>query len=399
MRGELEPQQLGNKRLPRISGGLLHALQQGSLQQGALATSAADAATLSPHDLGISRGTLGCGSRNTDGNVRVNQDCGFRPQNETIIKYDPNDPDNLVAGMNDYRSGEGFQGFAYSLDGGRTWGDGLIPFTNHRNQPQPGHTLADGPGTGHTYEAHSDPGLTWDSRGNAFFSAVLFDRGTAASGVFVTISPQVKGSFFNSVPSAGSRYMAVEDNDPAVLHDKPFVTADFYRSSPFRDYVYVTWTVFDFSCKDANNNPAYCKSPIYFSRSTDHANTWSQPVPISGNSPALCFFGDVFGNPADLPNDCNFDQGPDPIVLPDGTLVVVFNNGNTPAGNPNGQQLAVISHDAGNTWIGPVKVGDDIIVGEPVCADAGGECIPGADVRTNDFPRIGVHRENDNRFG
>jgi hypothetical protein len=108
----------------------------------------------------------------------------------------------------------------------------------------------------------------------------------------------------------------------------------------------------------------------------------------------LCFFGDVFGNPNDLPNDCNFDQGADPIVLPDGTIVVVFNNGNTPAGNPNGQQLAVVSHDAGNTWLGPVKVGDDLLVGEPLCADAGGECIPGADVRTNDFPRIGVHRGN-----
>jgi len=85
-------------------------------------------------------------------------------------------------------------------------------------------------------------------------------------------------------------------------------------------------------------------------------------------------------------------------VLPNGDLVVVFNNGNTPAGNPNAQQLAVVSHDAGDTWEGPFKVGDDVTLGEPQCADAPGECIPGADIRTNDFPRIAVNRQNGHLF-
>jgi hypothetical protein len=75
---------------------------------------------------------------------------------------------------------------------------------------------------------------------------------------------------------------------------------------------------------------------------------------------------------------------------------VVFNNGNTPEGNPNGQQLAVVSKDGGATWGKPVKVGDDIIVNEPACDFGRGpeECIPGAFVRTNDFPRIAVDKAN-----
>jgi len=36
--------------------------------------------------LKISQGTLGCRARNTDGNVRVNQDCTFRRQAEELIK-------------------------------------------------------------------------------------------------------------------------------------------------------------------------------------------------------------------------------------------------------------------------------------------------------------------------
>src|SRR5437868_7578628 len=38
----------------------------------------------------------------------------------------------------------------------------------------------------------------------------------------------------------------------------------------------------------------------------------------------------------------------------------------------------------------PVKVGDDHVVGEPQCDFGRGpeECIPGAFIRTNDFPRI-----------
>lgn len=394
-RGELEPRPLpgGTKMTPALSSTVRQALEQGSPERRAAQLTAGPSSSSSNAEfLGLSRGTLGCGARNTDGNVRVNQDCGFRPQNETIIKYNPFDPDNLTGGFNDYRTGEGHAGFSFSLDGGRTWGDGILPVTNRRNNPPPGHTIRGGPGTNHTYEAHGDPGLAWDSRGNAFYSAGVFDRSTGASAIFATVSLGLKGATYISVPNGtvNPPYVVAEDNDVLVLHDKPFIAADFYPGSRFRDYVYVTWSGFDFAC-GPGGNPAYCKSPIYFSRSQDHGRTWTTPKIISGSSP-LCFFGDFF-DPTAKPSDCNFDQGSDPVVLPNGDLVVVFNNGNTPPGNPNGQQLAVVSQNAGDTWFGPFKVGDDVTTGEPQCAGVG-QCIPGAYVRTNDFPRIAVHKSN-----
>src|SRR5581483_9363408 len=110
----------GVKLTPGVSGGMLHGLELGaSPRSNAAAVTSSRSTSAGPSNsafLGLSRGTLGCGARNTDGNVRVNQDCGFRPQNETSIKVNPNDFDNLIGGMNDYRTGEGFQGFAFSID-------------------------------------------------------------------------------------------------------------------------------------------------------------------------------------------------------------------------------------------------------------------------------------------
>jgi hypothetical protein len=84
--------------------------------------------------------------------------------------------------------------------------------------------------------------------------------------------------------------------------------------------------------------------------------------------------------------------------MPNGDLEVVFNNGNTPPGNPNAQTLGVHCSPTGSSTNGtahlncmtPVKVGDDIVTGEPQCDFGRGpeECIPGAFIRTNDFPRI-----------
>ena len=39
----------------------------------------------------------------------------------------------------------------------------------------------------------------------------------------------------------------------------------------------------------------YCSSPIFASMSSDHGLTWSTPEEISGVSPTICFFGNIFG--------------------------------------------------------------------------------------------------------
>jgi hypothetical protein len=246
--------------------------------------------------------------------------------------------------------------------------------------------------------------LAVDSRGRAYFSCVTFDLASNATGLYVTQSPRgAEGSFYFNVPTPPAKdFMVVEDNNGLIFHDKNFIAADFYRNSPNRDNVYVTWTVFKF---DATG--AYQQSPIFGSMSTDHGLTWSTPEDISGTSATLCFFGDAF-DPTLSPHKCDFDQGSDPVALPNGDLEVIFNNGNTPSGNPNGQQLSVHCHPTGSSTAGtghlncasPAKVGDDVLTGEPTCDFGRGpeECIPGAYIRTNDYPRINTQNTQNNHL-
>jgi hypothetical protein len=170
---------------------------------------------------GVTIQTAGCSNRGRDGNVRVNQDCSFRRQAEELIKANPIDSRNLIAGQNDSRVGFNRCGFDFSFDGGQHWGDGLPPFYQHLNGPVAGHTIAGGPGTNHTYDAASDPALAFDSQGRAFFSCVLFDLASNASAVFVTASvPGAGGSFYNNVPASGSSFVAVEDNSAEIAHTR-----------------------------------------------------------------------------------------------------------------------------------------------------------------------------------
>src|SRR3954468_5472083 len=413
------------RRVPFLSASTVQAAEdavgvsaQDDRLEGADATE--DASDAGFPSVGAAEGTVGCSERDRGGrdhgndggrNVRVNQDCTFRRQAEEEITYNPVNTRNLVGGQNDSRVGYNQCGIDFTLDRGRHFGDMLPPFRQRTNHPElmgpnstnpNNNTIAGGDGTGHTYDAGSDPAVAVDSHGRAYFSCVVFDVASNASGVYVTQSPQgADGSFFFNIPDApDKRFMAVEDNSPLVFHDKNFIAADRFARSPNRDNVYLTWTVFKFSpdCRGGTPDvPGFCGSPIFGTMSTDHGITWSTPEEISGTSATLCFFGNFF-DPTRDPHACDIDQGSDPKVLPNGDLEVIFNNGNTAPNNPNAQQLGVHCRPTGSSTSGtahlncatPTKVGDDIVTGEPACDFGRGpeECIPGAYIRTNDFPRI-----------
>jgi hypothetical protein len=412
-----------NRRLPWISPGALASADQ--RMEGADATPDVDLVGQTPNS------AIGCGARNTNGNVRVNQDCSFRRQAETDMSFNPADPTNLLAGQNDSRVGFNQCGIDWSTDSGAHWGDLLPPFRQHLNSPEADgfHTIQGQVGTEHTYDAASDPTTAFDASGRGYFSCVMFDVASNATGVFVMQSPAVaKGSSFFNIPTSGPAWTVVEDNSgtgftTSVLHDKEFITTDTSSASGgarvagAQNNVYVTWTVFFFDNRCGGGHPGggYCQSPIFGAMSTNGGRTWSAPEEISGSSASLCFFGNFFDPRLDE-HKCDFNQGSDPIVLPDGRLVVPFNNGNTPAGNPNGQQLAVVCSPSGTTDTqanaqaarlncgAPQKVGDDFIFSqnasnpgsEPLCNFGRGpeECIPGAFIRTNDFPRSAINTSN-----
>src|SRR5215472_7491085 len=72
-------------------------------------------------------------------NVKLNHNClnisdpdlqgRGQAQNETSIAQDPYNPNHLIGSSNDYRRGDGGCFAYYSLDGGQTWADSIIPMT------------------------------------------------------------------------------------------------------------------------------------------------------------------------------------------------------------------------------------------------------------------------------
>jgi hypothetical protein len=165
--------QVGTKRSSFLSSGLLKAAEEVDSRGGVSAADdrlfAADGAVTAEtgkRDIGISGGTLGCRNRNTNGNVRVNQDCTFRRNAENDIVHNPAQPTNLLAGSNDSRVGYNQCSIAWSLDNGRHWGDLLPPFRQKLNNPEAmvptaedpnSHTILGSPGTLHTYDRGQRP--------------------------------------------------------------------------------------------------------------------------------------------------------------------------------------------------------------------------------------------------
>ncbi len=275
--------------------------------------------------------------------VRVNQDVAGAPQNETAIAVDPNNPERIVAGANDYVTrtwdcqingtpcsalGDGYSGTYFSNDGGETWGD-VSSDPQHLGTLIPGVTrLAGGP-----YDAGGDPALAFDSQGNVYYAGLGFNRTSAPNTVAVN-----KGSFdANGQLSWSLPTFINQTSSPSTLNDKEWIAADWHVSSPYHDRVYVSWTRFIF-------NPVqgfYVQSPIFFAYSSDGGQTFSEPTNISGN--------------------VLYDQGSRPIVGYDGTVYVIF-EGATRLSTLDSTYI-VKSTDGGASFSKPVKIAEvqDII--------------------------------------
>lgn len=368
------------KALPHVSGGTEVSFDEERAE-------AADAQSAGGSDLppDATATALGCANRGSLTNPRVNQDCTARRQAEEQVAVNPLDAQNIIAGQNDSRVGFNHCGFDYSLDRGHTFGDGIPPFFQHIN-----------PGTGHTYDAASDPNVTFNGAGVAWYSCVVFDLNSNASGLFAVPSTAgLKGSAYGNVAAGPSNFVVAETNDGHTFFDKQFMAGDL---RPGQKSVYITFTVFksDQKCSTGNNPGAFCSSEIFYSKWDGAARTWSPIVNVSGSSP-LCVAGDTFDKTA-APDACNFDQGSMPVVSPvDGSVYVVWNNGNTPT--LVNQTLGRRINTDGS--MGPVvKVGLDDESNLGLCDLGRGpeECVKSLNVRTNDFPAIAVDPTNSNHL-
>jgi hypothetical protein len=278
-------------------------------------------------------------------NVRVNQDTAAAPQNETAIAVDPNNPNRIVGGANDYVTrtwdctvngtpcsalGDGYSGTYYSNNGGSTWCCNSNPNSNYTPTIDPAQIGTLIPGVerlvGGQYDAGGDPSVAFDSQGHVFYAGLGFNRTSPPNTVAVN-----KGTFDGSGHLSWSAPTFInQTTSPSTLNDKEWIAVDSHASSPFRDRVYVTWTRFLFEA----GTGAYVQSPIFFVYSTDGGATFSTPKSIVGNV--------LYG------------QGSRPVVGPDGTLYV-FWNGSTRLASLNSTYM-VKSTDGGATWSPPLSV-------------------------------------------
>lgn len=363
-----------------------------ALDDSPAAAAARAAGPLSPRALRTPQQPGAHGCPGTIGNdVKVNQNClnqadvdlqgRGQAQNETWSAVDPNNPAHVLASYNDYRRGDGTCGTSYSLDAGRTWGDSTVPNSFVR-----GDAFA---AARQYFQAGGDTSVAYDSRGNAYLSCQMFQRGAngvtpdadQSSGLYVFRSTGTDGASWNFPARA-----VVEHNDVAgegnFLLDKQLMAVDASRTSRFRDRVYVTWTSF------AADGTAY----IYGAYSKDYGETFSAPVVISHGSP-------VCGNTYKLPTPqgaCNENQFSQPFTAPDGTLYVTYanyNNAFTGSDNSN-QMLLAKSTDGGQSFSKPVLVGTYNEL--PDCQatqgqDAGRGCVPERGASKNSYFRAGQY--------
>ncbi len=127
-------------------------------------------------------GSRGC-SYTIGNNVNMDTDCQNvsdpdlagrgQAQNETYISEDHNRAGNLLGSSNDYRRGDGGCFGYYSLDNGRTFQDVAIPNSFTRGAAY---------GSAREYwGGGGDTSSAFDTRGNAYYSCQVFNRGVPTS--------------------------------------------------------------------------------------------------------------------------------------------------------------------------------------------------------------------------
>ena len=349
----------------------------------------------------LPRGAGECTAR-LGSNVKVNQNCltvsdatlqgRGQANNETSIAQDALNPNHLVASDNDYVRGDGTCGASYSTDRGKSWNNSTVPN---------GFTAGLGGNARQYWEAGGDTSVAWDTRGNAYLSCQLFNRGAGVtenadqSSGFVVLRSTGNGGASWNFPGRYVTSFFDPNGAGTVLEDKQLMAVDNNVHSPFRDRVYVSWTEF------AADGTAY----IYESYSSNYGETFSPRVLVSSTS-ALC--DNTFG--VATPNGtCNENQFSDPFVGSDGSLYVVWANfNNTVTGQDNrNQMLLAKSTDGGATFGSPVKVSDYYDL--PDCLtyqgdDAGRACVPekGSSTksvfRATNYPSGAVNPRNPNEI-
>lgn len=183
-------------------------------------------------------------------------------------------------------------GWATSKDGGATWEHGFLP----------GLTTGNGGGP---YSAASDPAVAYDSKHGIWMIASL-PLANSGETPAVVVNRSTDGGLTWNDP------VGVTPN--VASSDKNWIVCDTYTSSPFYGNCYVEW-----------DNPNQLDR-IFMSTSSDGGVTWGPATATTNHATGL---------------------GGQPLVQPNGTVVVPF----------QGSQMAAFSStNGGKSWSAPVKI-------------------------------------------
>jgi hypothetical protein len=241
---------------------------------------------------------------------------------EPWIDANPTNPDNLVGIFQQDRwSNGGARGLVagVTFDGGSSW----------TLTPIPEITLCSG-GTaanGGDYQRATDPWVSFGPDGDVFQLSLSFNDANFVHALLASKSTDGGLTWTDPV-------VVIRDTAPTVFNDKQSITADRTRPT----YVYAVWDRLVFPNEHANVKAAFharaFRGPVWFARTTDDGATWEPARPIYD------------------PGQNDQTIGNQIVVLPDGTLVDIFNEiRNDNRQGRRGSNVAVIrSTDAGSTW-------------------------------------------------
>lgn len=186
---------------------------------------------------------------------------------ESWIAIDPRDNDHLVGVSKFFFDPQYYLfhlGAMVSRDGGMSWKSTIIPGFDCRSAPRDG------------WADTTDPVVAFDSEGVVYSAVFAFFLQYDSTGAQVSCCPNGEVSVVKSV-DGGIHWAIANQGLPLAFYptidvspDKQWIAVDSSPHSPFRDNVYVGWTVFD-----ANGGE------IWFSMSKDHGQHFTAPVMIS----------------------------------------------------------------------------------------------------------------------
>jgi len=293
----------------------------------------------------------------------------YSAQNETTVAVNPQNPNNLVSGSNDYRNYNSREerndssGWVYtSFDGGRSWKNIELPKLTY----QTGAT-----GALSDMDSAGDPVVAFGPHNTVYYANIVFSRLNAGSGITVSVSHD--GGLTWGAPSIVQLDGVLPDGSATptdYFNDKEWITVD-----PHTGQVYLTWTRFTYD--DAGN---YIESPIYLKTSDNQARTWSTGLRVSPTTTG--FTGGLTA----------FSQGSNPKVGANGTLYVAYEGtvcATLACTDPtdHDETVVAVSRDHGKTWTNEL-VGQDYDY--PYNADVGSNVLTAENFRINSYPQLTV---------